>query len=758
MTSRLEVFVDDCPAAAAALGWARHADNAADAMDRARSGTDFAAATQRFDAARQQLLNVLLDARKGADADTMAGMPDLLPVAAFLQERDPSLYGAYMDMLDMASDVGNGRATFSSAVEVHLYVYPDRGPLRALLAGLDQLRALPDFGALNEQLLTERVGQFRDDDFWIPQGTASLDALLRALQPQAEARATSSGGDAMATETEVRAQLATANWSWANVRDTLRLSNPDLLRRIIRFRATLTRALMNKARATVAGAAMTRYGDRFRWVIYEAPGSDRLTSDFDVSMRGTATELVVDAFNQLFRAWTLGKVDAFGQPRETGRDPVAAVELESAYVLDVNVYANDYLRGLGLRFLTNYAPDPDFWPHDKTMRAQAEAAQDLYALVKMRRYMTDREWTDFRGQLHAAVSEKRRGQVDALLEQANAQWTSFQETVKQREQVVRRQHAGMPDDNVRVRAENELYQETLNKLEAIRYNKGNAMDDAARLAFARMQGDAGVYGQEKYHTAGAVRDVVANSQQRQGVALSDVELLCSMNEQIGDLFKEIRHFIAAAPAADATPDVDFAVKSSKYMVRLGNAALALNQRLVNRLLVREVEAASAARRMFDTGAQTSLDEARMVDQIIGGLSSSVTAVTDELLALQSLCEFWGGTTARLLQIKDNEQDYRNPDRSWTEEALQRLRATPWLATAPGQARPVDALVAFVIGLAVAANAQFRNKTPTALAKRFLQEALASVLYLSRRAALAKLTRGKLRPPSASSFAPASDQT
>ena len=148
-------------------------------------------------------------------------------------------------------------------------------------------------------------------------------------------------------------------------------------------------------------------------------------------------------FNQLFRGWTLGAIDCTGEKRDRCDYPKAGCELESAFVFDVNVYANDYLRGLGLRFLRDYAPDPDFWPLDREKRKKAEGLQDSYALVKMRRFMSDAEWGRFALQLRTRVRSSLSQAVDERLKAAQDIWTRLSKnTSRPRKGRSPTQHAG----------------------------------------------------------------------------------------------------------------------------------------------------------------------------------------------------------------------------------------------------------------------------------------------------------------------------
>jgi hypothetical protein len=625
-----------------------------------------------------------------------------LPVPSFLQERDPSLFGLYNKI--RCDDSIRGRTAFVCSVEAQLLVFPDRGPLKALIKGCQSLSRVEGFDPIKSRRLLESVATaLKADDFWIPQGAASLDGFLKSMLGGG---AGSAGTVADADEETVRECLRAHDWAWERLRDDLKETNPDLLRRIIGFRRGITASLMNRARERSAETAIARYGDRFRWVVYAAPGSDRLTSDYDVSTRGTATENVVKTFNALFRQWTLGLVDANGATRTGYAGPAAPGELESAYVFDVNVYSSDYNRDMGQRFLVEDAPDPDIWPAGAEDRKRAEHFQDAYALLKIRRYVADDVWDVFCKALRAALPGDAKTAAAAVVGYVNSLWVDLRSEVDT--------HAA---GNAKMRAENTLYERQLDIVEAIRWNGGHPLDDAARVRLAEALGRAGFYAQEAYHTSGAMRDVVSNAQQRKGLRLSDMELLCSLNEQAGDIFKEIGHL---AGGADPSADLAFAVKTSKYMVRLGNAALGLNYRVVNELLDSQFQSARNARRMFEK-TEMPLEE---VERILSGLSQPVAELVDNLLDLQTLCQAWRASTEKLLEIKDAPDDF--PGSEGEAEKRRRIDATPWR-----QGR-VD-LRSFLIELVVSLNAQYRRGTRAEALSRFLRDILTSAMQAANMA-------------------------
>ena len=373
---------------------ARDSDAIADSWDAATSMAAAAKASADYDQKREALWQALASL-----ADTQfwrvstwlwwrnkldeAGC-GLLDARTWIYQRDLTIYGAYLKLY--AALDGQPRATFVWRVESHAFVFPEKGPLTALIRAAEGLSEPP-----KKEVWDDIVSDLKADEYWLPDGRSSLDKLRARLNLAAQPGPSSqpappSDPDAVwrQREANARAALNRFHWSWAQVKRGL-LGNPDdrtKLQELIDFRLDLTRKLMEQAAADAWSANHATISP-YRWVRYAIPGSQRLTSDIDVNMRGSATEKVVALFNSKFRDWTLAT------------DVHPQVALESGYVFDVNVYAQDYTRESGRRFLAADKPDPDLWPSsDKDALKRAKQWQDKYALLKMRRFMPDEEAQD----------------------------------------------------------------------------------------------------------------------------------------------------------------------------------------------------------------------------------------------------------------------------------------------------------------------------------------------------------------------------
>jgi hypothetical protein len=696
------------------LQWAKLADEWAGAMDRAKDGYDFSLAELGYNHAREELLSVLMSLEKSAW--TWEGM-GLLPVETVLQQRDPTLYGLFRKIWTADASM-RGRAAFRCAIEAYMFVFPERPPLKALIFGLDRLyRQVSSSGTISvsrgNELLEPILATLRNEDFWIPQGVSSLDGFLTAMSESVPS----------AIEVDARTVLSDHGWSWESVRDDLNDSNPNLLRKMIGFRRDLTAALMKKAVETVAPDALRRYGSRFQWIVYEAPGSDRPTSDHDVSARGSCAAYVVQTFNTLFRGWVVGKFDVSGNPRTDFVGLAPPCELESAFVFDVNVYTNDYHWNAGRRYLLPDVPDPDFWPTNPTNLQDAEKAQDQFALLKIRRYIhDDDQWTLLRNSMLEQLSGDDRTAAAAQFDAVNTLCPTLNAEVAARLAVVKARTEFSPwvdkfARSMQVRAENELYQEQLNRVEDLRYNNGAPINDKIRADLAAALGKAGFFAQEAYHTAGAVRDIVANVQLRRGLVLRDIDLLCSMNEQAGDIFKEIGHL---GVGVDPSTNIVFAVKVSKYMVRLGNAALSLNARMADLWIDQHLKTVRVARRSIWPINNTNFETPMGFEELLD-LPTELNQTVQTLIDLRALCQLWLRSTVRLLEIKDHPEDFTDAEKQ------QRLKETPW------KQGSID-LGKFLVGLTALLNAHYRGNTRMGAIQGLLHVLLAEVMKMAKQPA------------------------
>ncbi|HEY3706413.1 MAG TPA: hypothetical protein VGL22_15225 [Terracidiphilus sp.] len=678
------------------------ADAAADDLDVAADDTAAAAAKARLDTARTTLCNELTDlrttrfwARRHSLVLSLSAVPTqgcgLLNVLTWIYQRDASIYKVVLNLKDRLAD-HRRLPDLMWTLEVRSFVYPEKGPLDALVDAMVAVGIAWDAAWAGPM-----VDDLRSRDFWIPTGTKSLDKLRAALIPAA---ALADGLTAL-DEAGVRTQLARFNWEWATLRNMLKSTSDGLLtlQRILLFRTDLTNRLMNEAVGAVAAAERPKFTP-YRRVRFSVPGSTRATSDIDVNMRGSATELVAIEFNRRFRAWTLAATTA------------PAVELESGYVFDVNVYAQDYTRDLGVRFMKPDVPGPDVWPTAPTPQwTEAEKSQDVYSLIKMRRYMPTIAWSDFTlGVRTVLAGGSFADRVTATAAQGDALAASV-ETEKRSVATLSPTMASIFPKNWTMRAENNLYGAQLRVVYS-RRGYGTALDDAGKLALIQEFGKASYLAQEAYFTAGAVRDIVSNLQIGQGLTLSMYERLHSFNEQVADIFKDAGHF----PAEGGTETIDFAVEASKYMARMAAAALGANYDLVTKIFEAQFAQLGSASSSSSRALPAKESYATGVDIRLNGL-----------LDLQTILGAWQARAVNLMKIKDNPAAFKKENGDWSDTAAALLVGAPWTEERTGFSNSL-------LSLAVVMNVEARTDPAPTMR---LGSAGDSVLFLDKQATLAE---------------------
>lgn len=350
------------------------------------------------------------------------------------------------------------------------------------------------------------------------------------------------------------------------------------------------------------------------WIYFNAAGSTAPTSDIDVNRKGHYTQQVAMLFNQAFRRRFKG--------------------MESGFVLDVNVYAQDYMPDPGLRLLRPNDPGDQL---DACSLANQECSSHVYAfwsLLKMRRYWAAspnaattpglNRWQDFVQQVKTRIetfplgAQRRRQETAQFWERmalaAAQRWTDIEAQLDTQLQTLRLGAEAQKDPhNVQIRVENEVYQAALTRAIQIREVKdGLRKPDAQALAalYAGARYDPGpdgrtdpdhllvllndqlcrcdVAAQEGAHSSSYLRHVVQNLQLRQGVNVSLGDYLNSFNEQIGDMLKEIAHVFHGPPTGDPAQIEEAGTLAAKYMLRTVYACKDLLERIRHEALVESI--------------------------------------------------------------------------------------------------------------------------------------------------------------------------
>ena len=331
--------------------------------------------------------------------------------------------------------------------------------------------------------------------------------------------------------------------------------------------------------------ALKTYVEKMQRMGWDAPGSTEATSDIDLNTWGHGTEWGVKAFNTIFALLHDG--------------------LEAGIVYDVNLYAKDFLprvNALKIRDTEKARYLDPIFDHRLTDHALArtDAINQLQAsLLHMHRYMTDEElgtykqFIDSYQDIHSHLSQSVRSftaninKLDSLKEYVKNDKTARGELVYQ------------TDAAVQMAAENRIYEDLLrpaadlrNEFDYFKYVEDQNVD-RVYCDLRKAVVDALYFANEAYVTEGAIMQVVGGKQnlsagvtverdkktKAQNLKYTADQLFHSMNEQIGDFFKEsTRHFhhehVAEERGNQANYDRIYGeaiIATGKYLHRYFNA-------------------------------------------------------------------------------------------------------------------------------------------------------------------------------------------
>ncbi|MEC4017962.1 hypothetical protein [Streptomyces sp. H27-D2] len=324
-------------------------------------------------------------------------------------------------------------------------------------------------------------------------------------------------------------------------------------------------------------------------------GSVTLTSDYDITVSGPEDVAAVEWFNDTFR-------------RDWGK--------ESATVFDTNLYVKDFMperSNFGLPAYTGStdapggrrwgsADRPRTWrreagagewdpatkprlrpePEDTEIgrpagvqgRAAVEFDQDVAALTKQRKYMTQDEWDGYLRDLVRRMTPGKRGTATIRYRMADGVHTRAVADLAA--QVAQESGSGRlrcsdqefldsfehsaPD--VVVRARNKVYTRLARQVRATQAAYAGSPTDELAVLAREQTSYALWHAMEAYHSEGAVRHVVGG-QAGSGISVSAAQYLQSFNEQLGDLLKDMTHYQESGEAF---------YQSSKYLMRMADAA------------------------------------------------------------------------------------------------------------------------------------------------------------------------------------------
>jgi hypothetical protein len=343
---------------------------------------------------------------------------------------------------------------------------------------------------------------------------------------------------------------------------------------------------------------------------WPAAGSETLTSDIDVNLKGTETELAVKIFNEEF------KKDGW--------------DYESGVVYDVNVYALDFMHKFGGvevdgHQLTQKEGERKSQVQggfkESILSQQDKEQQDEWSLVKVRLYISNPvQWEEYAAA--AGLSKKKKESIEAkyqnyvkeiseeMSKQANISLNAAEQSEDDMasgitglnstaEKLIHQQLGGRSSggevlaENLLIGSSNRVYERKLQEVsqlrkelkEAIaRYNNmveqgdngGTGVGGVTGLealngyievklkALRKLVSESALFSNEAYVTDAAVYHAVVGLQGGNAIEQTKAESMQAVTENMGDALKEIsRHNDTLGEAA---------FKSAKYIWRMADAA------------------------------------------------------------------------------------------------------------------------------------------------------------------------------------------
>ncbi|MAX26104.1 MAG: hypothetical protein CMJ19_16530 [Phycisphaeraceae bacterium] len=173
----------------------------------------------------------------------------------------------------------------------------------------------------------------------------------------------------------------------------------------------------------------------------QAFGSTTLTSDYDLSIKGPGAERVITEFNQRYRKLYGGR--------------------ESGTVFDTNVYTD---------------PVYSFIPPDSALakalgpKGADDVQQFMYEHMANAKYMTPGQWQKHVNEVLNATPGRHKGAIKRLLEEVESREFASRAAINKR---INELGLDPSDANSRLRAQNDLYGQTLTRIDELRqYQNG----------------------------------------------------------------------------------------------------------------------------------------------------------------------------------------------------------------------------------------------------------------------------------------------
>ena len=336
--------------------------------------------------------------------------------------------------------------------------------------------------------------------------------------------------------------------------------------------------------------------------IGSALGSQSVTSDLDLSLKGANTEIGVALINSEFKKW-------FTVPYEPGT------------MFDINVYSSDWMHGKtevrGEASVATYGANAEAAPISEGAKEKRADKNELWSTVKIRRNLSDKSWESYK-KTYLSNLEGNDSQIAAtsqLFDQVDIKHSAFVKRVAEQSDTFRSEliaaekqlfkekeskfDSEYQDDALAMKASNAIYETLIKDVKALRIRLKTLKEaastpeqiDAVSVELADKIGEALTYANEVYASEGAVLHTVLGKQSASKIKgelndmsnketskfagekgtitgvkfnLSKENYLESVNENVGDAIHSLHHY---------SDKPTYAVyRAGKYLDRLCEAA------------------------------------------------------------------------------------------------------------------------------------------------------------------------------------------
>ena len=203
----------------------------------------------------------------------------------------------------------------------------------------------------------------------------------------------------------------------------------------------------------------------------------------------------------------------------------------------------------------------------ETARADVFVVEDVMSMVKLRKFMSDDEWREYRVLLLSRIPVKSYGVTAEVLEQADAKFKQLDKELQKMKGDLRNKKlrdgvdpGAIDPDDLELEASNRLYERYLDRALQVVQKSKNELQGKDLVQWTEEQSTALYFANEAYHTSGPVESTVIGQQMGIAMEQTSEQYLQAINEQTG--------FVVEQHHAAHGNEGKFLWKSAKYVDRI----------------------------------------------------------------------------------------------------------------------------------------------------------------------------------------------